>query len=145
VAGEENPLDYSFSLFIFNIMSACDICSNKCFGIDGYDGSCCSIEDRDWIIGPITDTDEFIQRLSNKLGRPIPKEDIFYELEEGKNIFPNKPTWQMPSSYPALKINLEDKKKACIFYNTTLKACTMYDIRPTTCQNFECGYLKENK
>ena len=126
-------------------MKACDICSNNCFGIKGYDGSCCSVEDRDWIIGPINDTDEFISKLSNKFGRDINKEDIFYEYEEGKNVFPNKSTWQDENSYPAFKVNLQDPKKPCIFYNTTVKACTVYDIRPETCRNFECDYLKNNK
>ena len=38
----------------------CNICSNKCWGSPGYHGSCCSVEDRDYIIGPHHDTDEFI-------------------------------------------------------------------------------------
>jgi len=57
--------------------SICDICSNKCFGIDGYDGSCCSVENRDYIIGKITDTAEFLERLQSRLGRKIKYEDVF--------------------------------------------------------------------
>ena len=126
-------------------MSACDICSNKCFGIDGYDGSCCTIENRDWIMGPINDSNQFIENLSKKLNRNISKEEVFIEYEEGKNLFPNKSVWQNPENFPAFKVNLEDKRKPCIFYNTSVKSCMVYDIRPETCRDFECGYLKENK
>ncbi len=41
--------------------SACQICSSKCFGVDGYDGSCCKLEERDFIIGPISDSGEFLE------------------------------------------------------------------------------------
>ncbi len=47
----------------------CNICSNKCYGVEGYHGSCCSIEERNYIIGPHHDTEEFIKNLSEKLGR----------------------------------------------------------------------------
>ena len=55
----------------------CNICSNKCWGSPGYHGSCCSVEDRDYIIGPHHDTDEFILNLSKKFGREIEKEEVF--------------------------------------------------------------------
>ena len=60
------------------------ICSNKCWGVDNYHGSCCTIEDRDFIMGPHPDADEFIERLSLKLNRNIKKEDVFVEAEEGR-------------------------------------------------------------
>lgn len=123
----------------------CNICSNKCYGIDGYAGSCCTIEDRDYIIGPHADTDEFIQRLKEKTGLDINKEDVFIEYEEGKRMFPEKPSWQNPQSYPALRIDLYHPKKPCVFYNTRFKFCTVYDIRPKTCENYECDYLKSVK
>jgi Fe-S-cluster containining protein len=123
--------------------SICDICSNKCFGIDGYDGSCCSIEDRDYIIGKITDTDEFIERLQSHLGRSIRYEDIFIDFEAGSQIFPDKSTWQNPENYPALRVNFHHPKLPCIFYNTALKFCTVHDIRPKTCSNYFCDYLSE--
>ena len=83
----------------------CDICSNKCWGSPGYHGSCCSIEDRDFIIGPHTDSEEFLTKLNEKFGREFEFDEIFYSYEKGKTIFPNKSTWQNPNSYPALKIN----------------------------------------
>lgn len=122
----------------------CNICSNKCFGVDGYHGSCCSIEDRNYIIGPHNDTEEFIKRLSNKLGREIQEEDIFINFDEGSKLFPNKSVWQNPESYPALRVDFYNPKLPCIFYNTKLKACSIYEIRPNTCVNFECDYLKNN-
>ena len=123
----------------------CDICSSKCFGASGYDGGCCTLEGRDFIIGPHHDADEFIKKLSNKLGREVNKYDIFIEHEEGSKLLPNNPSWQRKTGYPALRVDLTNKRLPCIFYNTTLKYCTVYDIRPNTCKNYECEYLKNNK
>jgi Fe-S-cluster containining protein len=122
----------------------CNICSNKCFGRDGYHGSCCSIENRDWIIGPHHDTEEFIKNLSNKLGREIQHEDVFIDYHEGSKLFPDKSTWQNPDSYPAFRIDFFNPKLPCIFYNTKLKYCTIYDIRPKTCVDYQCEYLANN-
>jgi len=122
----------------------CNICSNNCFGRDGYHGSCCSIEDRDYIIGPHYDTDEFIKNLSSKLGREIYEEDVFINYEEGSKLFPSKSTWQNPSSYPAFRVDFFNPKLPCIFYNTKLKFCTIYDVRPQTCREYECEYLAKN-
>lgn len=118
----------------------CNVCSNKCFGIDGYDGSCCTIEDRDWTMGPIHDSHEFIKNLSEKLGEEIKHEDIFIEYEEGKNLFPEKKTWQSPFAYPSFRIQLDNKRLPCIFYDINEKQCTVYDIRPETCRKYECNY-----
>lgn len=126
-------------------MKGCDICSKKCFGIEGYDGSCCSVEERDWIIGPHHDVEEFLIRLEKKFQRKIEFKDIFYEYEEGKEVFKDRESWQNPNTYPALRIDLEKKKKPCIFYNTEIKACSIYEIRPSTCINFKCQFLKNNE
>jgi Fe-S-cluster containining protein len=120
----------------------CNICSNKCWGSPGYHGSCCSVEDRDYIIGPHHDTDEFISNLSKKFGREIEKEEVFIEYNEGKNLFPNKTSWQNEMSYPAFRVDLFNPKLPCIFYNTKIKACSIYDVRPETCRVYECDYLK---
>ena len=122
----------------------CSICSNKCWGSPGYHGSCCSVEDRDYIIGPHHDTDEFISNLSKKFGRDIEKEEVFIEYNEGKNLFPNKTSWQNETSYPAFRVDLFNPKLPCIFYNTKIKACSIYDVRPETCRVYECDYLKNN-
>lgn len=122
----------------------CNICSNKCWGSPGYHGSCCSVEDRDYIIGPHHDTDEFISNLSKKFGREIEKEEVFIEYNEGKNLFPNKTSWQNEMSYPAFRVDLFNPKLPCIFYNTKIKSCSIYDVRPKTCREYECDYLKNN-
>jgi Fe-S-cluster containining protein len=118
----------------------CNICSDKCWGIEGYDGSCCTVEDRDWIMGANDDAHEFIEKLSKKLAEKVNYDDIFIEYEEGKKLFPNKPSWQLESSYPAFRVKLDHKKLPCIFYDTNEKQCTVYDVRPETCRNFQCNY-----
>lgn len=122
----------------------CNICSNKCFGIPEHHGSCCTIEDRDYIIGPHPDSNELIDILSDKLGREIEWGEVFVGYEEGKNMFPNKPTWQNKDSYPAFRVDFYNPRLPCIFYNTKIKSCGIYDIRPKTCRDYECEYLTNN-
>lgn len=121
----------------------CDICSFKCWGREGYDGSCCHIEDRDFIIGPHDDSEQFLKRLSNKFDRKIEFQEVFYTFEEGSKLFPEKNSWQNPNSYPALKVDLEKTRKPCIFYNSTLKTCSVYEIRPNTCRTYHCEFLSQ--
>jgi Fe-S-cluster containining protein len=125
-------------------MDSHTICSKKCCGITLFHGGCCSIDDRDYIIGPIRDFDIFLEKLSLKIGRTITKEEVFIEYEEGKNLFPDKPVWQNKENYPAFRVDLNHSRKSCIFYNNTLKYCSVYNIRPETCVNFVCEYLKNN-
>ena len=119
----------------------CNICSNRCYGMPGHHGSCCTLEDRDFIIGPHADAEEFLEQLSDKLGREIDYREVFVDYEEGKTLFPNKSTWQNPESYPAFRVDFYNPRLPCIFYNTKVRACSMYDIRPKTCQEYECDYL----
>ena len=119
----------------------CNICSDNCYGITGHHGSCCTLEDRDFIIGPHADAEEFIESLSKKLGRDINYREVFVDYEEGKTLFPNRSAWQDPHSYPALRVDFYNPRLPCIFYNTKVRACSMYDIRPKTCQEYECEYL----
>ena len=122
----------------------CNICSNKCYGVDGYHGSCCSIEERNYIIGPHHDTEEFIKNLSEKLGREVNEDEVFIKFEEGSRLFPNKSAWQNPDSYPAFRVDFYNPKLPFMFYNTKLKFCTIYDVRPKTCRDYECEYLSNN-
>ena len=85
-------------------------------------------------------THELFEKLSEKLGEKVKHEDIFIEFEEGKELFPDKPTWQLESSYPAFRVKLDHKKLPCIFYDTEEKQCMVYDIRPETCSSYECNY-----
>ena len=96
-------------------MDSSTICSKKCCGIDFYHGGCCSIENRDYIIGPIKDFNIFLEKLSLKIGRQVSKKEVFIDYEEGKNMFPNKPVWQNKENYPAFRVDLTDSNKYCIF------------------------------
>ena len=93
------------------------------------------------IIGPHDDVEPFLDRLSERFGRKVEFNEIFYTYEEGSALFPEKKSWQNPNSYPALKIDLEKKRKPCVFYNTTLKSCSVYSIRPNTCRDYHCDHL----
>jgi Fe-S-cluster containining protein len=127
--------------------NSCTICSQKCFGVDNNHGSCCSIENRDYILGPVyeVEVDIFVKKLSEKLGREMTRKDVFIDYEEGKNLLPDRSYWQQETSYPAFRINFFDPKRPCIFYNTNLRYCTVYDIRPSMCRDYECNYLMEQK
>lgn len=116
-------------------------CSHNCFGRKDYDGSCCHLENRDWVIGPHHDTDDFINRLSVHFGRKVNFEEVFYTYEEGSKLFPNKSLWQDERSYPALKVDLQKERKPCIFYNSTIRSCSIYEIRPQTCRKYHCEFL----
>lgn len=120
-----------------------DICSFKCFGQSGYDGSCCHLEDRNWIMGPIYDYQMFLDKLSSKLGRKVEFSEVFFDFEEGSKTFPEKQVWQSPENFPAFRVDTEKLRKPCVLYNSTTKSCTVYDIRPATCRNYHCDYLKE--
>ena len=123
--------------------SDCNICSNKCMGFEGNHGGCCTLGDRNFIIGPHFDTKEFLERLSTKFGREIKYEDVFIDYEEGKKLFPSKSVWADEKNYPSLRVDTMNPFLPCMFYNMKLKACMVYDIRPETCKNFECTYLQE--
>lgn len=125
-------------------METCEICSVKCFGVDDYHGSCCSIENRTWILGGVGDHKDFLQRLRTKFGSHIQHSDVFVEYEEGKNLFPGNVCWENPDLYPALRVNMNSEMKECIFYNKNVRKCMVYDIRPQMCKDFYCEYLKEN-
>jgi Fe-S-cluster containining protein len=119
-----------------------NICSEKCFGYEGYDGSCCTIQTRDYIIGPHRDAADFLQRLAMRLGREVQADEVFMGFEEGRDLFPDRSNWQSPESYPALRVEMHSPRRQCIFYNLTLKQCTVYDIRPQICRDYFCAYFR---
>ena len=122
-----------------------DFCRTKCCNIKGYDGSCCTVEDRNWIIGSIPDHMEVLERI--RALNPeveITWDDCFMTYEEGSNLFPDKPTWTNPSNYPCMRINMNSRRKGCVFYNDLLGYCTIYEARSTTCSNYKCEHLLEH-
>lgn len=123
----------------------CQVCSHTCYGSKGYHGGCCTVEDRDFIIGPHKDTDAFLARVSERMGSVVKYEEVFIDYEEGKKLFPNKETWQRPTGYPALRVDTSHPRKPCVFYHNEMRICTVYNIRPDTCKNYACDYLKKHK
>jgi Fe-S-cluster containining protein len=117
-------------------------CSSKCMGMPGNKGGCCTLADRDFIIGPIKDADAFVERLSQQRGQPISRADVFIELEEGRALFPERSTWQMAECYPAFRVVENNPLHPCNFYDVNAGQCTVYDIRPNTCRTYQCDHLK---
>lgn len=119
-----------------------DPCGKSCFGRDDYHGSCCRLEERDWIIGPIPDADDVLERLRTHFGDAgLEFDEVFIRYPEGRNLFPERSMWQSPGSYPAMRVDSRLADKPCIFYNATVRRCSIYDIRPNTCATYRCEYL----
>lgn len=125
------------------IASACYYtCSRMCYGQKDQAAQCCSIGSRDFIIGPITDTERFLADLSKKLGREIKFEDVFIDYEEGSKMFPEKSCWQVPTNYPCMRV-MPDEERGFPCQMLSLDAkCMVYSIRPDTCKDYLCDYLK---
>jgi len=122
--------------------SHCDICAFSCFGQKGNYASCCSIEERNWIMGPILDYEKVLSDLSEKYGREVTFKEVFYDFDEGSKTFSARKVWQDPNNFPAMRIDFSTPKKTCVFYNENLKVCSIYEIRPETCKNYFCDYLE---
>ena len=118
-------------------------CATNCFGKSGDHGGCCKLEDRNYIIGPIPDADALLQRLRARFGNPdLKHEDVFFDFAEGSRLFADRSHWQDPKCYPALRVDTTRRDYPCVFYNRTLKACSIYEDRSVTCRNFCCDWLK---
>jgi len=117
-------------------------CSRECFGIKNYDGSCCSVESRDYIIGPISREEQrrFLHDINDTYDETKTLDDVFIEYEEGSNLFPEKSNWQSPQNFPALRVT-DSEKKSCTFYNELNKKCDVHAIRPSVCANYCCDHL----
>lgn len=119
-------------------------CQKKCCGADGQHGGCCKSHNGEWMIGPILDHIEVLGRVRKQFrGMEIKWKDIFIDYEEGKKLFPDKPSWQDPKNYPIMRIRFNDQDRPCIFYNDNLKCCQIYKAKSTTCSNYKCDYLKQ--
>jgi Fe-S-cluster containining protein len=118
-----------------------EICQKNCYGIKDHSSACCKIQDRNWQLGPVRDTETFLSNYRKKFpGVNVEFDDIFITFEEGKKLS-NKGAWQNPNNYPALRVK-DNKDKSCIFFNDTLQHCSVYDIRPIMCKNYKCDFLK---
>jgi len=116
-------------------------CLNNCYGAKGMAVSCCTLTDRNYIIGPITDPGAFLARLSEREGREVPREEVFIDYEEGRALFPDRPIWQEERVYPAMRPNVDDPALPCALLGED-NLCTVHDIRPETCARYHCSHLK---
>jgi Fe-S-cluster containining protein len=117
-------------------------CLNKCFGHVNNAAGCCKISDRDFIIGPIRDAKEFLQRLNKVSKTKYKYNDVFIEHKEGSKLFPDKEAWQNPEHYPALRLDMNEADLPCRFL-TDGQECGVYEIRPQTCRKYLCEHLKK--
>jgi len=115
-------------------------CLNNCYGAKGMAVSCCTLTDRNYIIGAITDADAFLARLSEREGRTVPREEVFVDYEEGRALFPDRPIWQEERVYPAMRPDLDDPALPCVLLGKD-NLCTVHDIRPETCAVYYCSHL----
>ena len=118
-------------------------CQKKCMGFDGNHGGCCTIDNRDLILGPIPDSHETLARVQQQFpGIKVTWDDLFISYEEGHKLFPDKSTWQNPTAYPCMRVRPKDEMIPCVFYNMQLRCCQIYNSRSVICKNFKCDYLK---
>lgn len=119
-------------------------CQKKCCGEDMQDGACCKSQNGEWMIGPIPDDIEVLGRVRRQFkGIEIKWKDIFIDYNEGKHLFPDRPSWQKPENYPVMRIRLDIKDRPCVFYNDHIKCCQIYKSKSVTCSNYKCDYLKQ--
>jgi len=117
-------------------------CGQRCMGHAANHGGCCTVETRDFIIGPIADSAAFLARLSEKTGRAVPHAEVFVDHAEGRALFPDRATWQRRENYPALRVVMDTPRHACRLYDDEAGACTVYEIRPEVCRRFLCDPLR---
>jgi hypothetical protein len=117
-------------------------CSRMCYGTRGQSGICCTLGERDYIIGPITDTERFLADLSKKLGETVKFADVFMEYEEGSKMFPDRKCWQEPKNYPCMRVvNDPSRGYPCQLLSLDMK-CTVHSIKPKVCRDYLCDYLQ---
>ena len=83
----------------------------------------------------------FLERLRES-GRDAERSNVFIEYEEGRRLFPDRPCWQEPKNYPALRVSAEEAAVPCIYYDTSNARCSVYEIRPDVCRRYMCDPLR---
>ena len=117
-------------------------CTRNCFGIADYAASCCKLENRDFIQGPVTDADDVLRRLSERFGRDVPFDEVFVRFEEGASMFPERSTWQDPACYPAIRPVIDASATyRCPFLGADDR-CGVYEDRPDLCREYRCDHLQ---
>lgn len=120
-------------------------CLRNCCGVAEQAGTCCTLADKDWILGPIEDFAEVLKRLEERLGRPVPFAEVFIDYEEGRLLFPDKSSWQDPAHYPAMRVVPDTfdvlARYSCAFLKNG--RCSIHDIKPDVCASFLCDYVQK--
>jgi Fe-S-cluster containining protein len=110
-------------------------------GFANNKGGCCTLGPRDYIIGPVQDVEGLVRRLSQRWGRPVARQEAVIDFEEGRQLFPERSTWQNPAFFPALRIS-KTESNPCRFYDWD-RGCTIHEMRPSLCRTYECDWLRE--
>ena len=116
-------------------------CLRNCMGHRGRAAGCCTLGGRDYIIGPIPDAAALLERLSERMGRTVAYEEVFVDFEEGAALFPERPVWQEPRNYPAIRTRADDPARPCIFLADD-NLCAIHAVRSVTCRNYACDHVK---
>ena len=117
-------------------------CQRNCCGIAEQSGICCTLGEKDWILGPIEDTEAVLERLEKRYGRPVSFAEVFIEYEEGRLLFPDKSSWQNAAHYPAMRVVADAKALySCAFLKNGM--CSIHEIKPKLCASFVCEYVQE--
>lgn len=77
-------------------------CLKNCYGNAGQASGCCMLMHRDFIMGPVKDTEAFLMRLKARYGHKYSFDEVFIEYKEGKKLFPDKSCWQNPKKLSCL-------------------------------------------
>ena len=123
-------------------------CTTNCLGHANNYASCCTVRGRDWIVGPYYETQGFLDRLSLRGGREWKYSEVFIDFEEGHKMFPEKPEWQNPLNYPAMRMYGQwspeepPNSYSCQFLSERGE-CTVHDITPPLCRTFICPPLRD--
>lgn len=117
-------------------------CTRNCLGVKNNSSGCCTMGDRDYIIGPIPDAKAFLKRYKETEDANASYQDVFIDYKEGSELFPHLSTWQNEDNYPAIRVKTENPSNSCQFLGSD-SLCSVHKIRSITCRNFTCGHVKD--
>ncbi len=117
-------------------------CTRNCMGVENNAVGCCTLYDRDYIIGPIPDSNKLLERYRETVNPEATHEELFVDFEEGKTLFPERESWQTPKNFPAIRVDMESTSHRCQYLGDD-NLCTIHEIRSETCRKFSCGHVKD--
>ncbi len=117
-------------------------CTKNCLGVYGNSAGCCTMDKRNYIIGKVPDAKAFLKRYRKTVDKNAKYEEVFIEFEEGKKLFPDRPIWQDPENFPAIRVLMDNVRYPCRFLGEN-DLCTVHEIRSQTCRNFTCAHVND--